>query len=238
MPRSHSIASLAGLALLTGSSGVLASESPWIDLVVARQLATACPTDFTRIHGTRRPEDLDPAIAILRQREAAIARDNTIPEDRPKVDAAMEAYATTLAGLIDKNVKAEGCTATFSGFGLDPITAPDLSAYARTVAIPESQRPKDLPKILDTGTNAALSLQRRIMLDLAADPRRCRPDGVSVEPLSIERVLAGNLPPFVGAPLYHQEAWTLSCAQGRETFTIGFIQDARRWRSYSIKERP
>jgi hypothetical protein len=203
-----------------------------------RQLATDCPTDYARIAGGRTPDALAPATAILRERESVIARQNTIAAERPKVEAAMEAYTRTFSDLVAKYLAAESCTATFSGLGLEPLPPGDLASYARDVPLPTSRRPDAVPPLLDTGTNATLALQRRILIDLAAEPRRCRPDGAVVKPMAIEPVLTRNLPPFVGAPLSHEEAWTLSCAEGRRTFTIEFIQDARRWRSYSIKDRP
>lgn len=235
--RFRSAPALLALVLACGTPQAQAGESPWIDLYAAQHLAGRCPDDFKRVYGRRDPKNLDAAVSILRDRETKIAEGLAPAAERASIPKAMDAYAAQLNQIIDQAVAKSGCTAAFTGLGLDPIPEPDLAAYAREVLIPDSKRPAQLPQVLRTETQAAVSLQRRILLDLAADPRRCEADGADVRRIRTDPVLVRNVPPFVGTPLRYEEAWTLTCAGGRKTFTIAFVQDARRWRKYEIEDQ-
>lgn len=218
-----------------------AGESLWIDLEATRILAPLCPAEARRGLGTLAPPDLVEATALIRRRETAFTAEVLTKGDLAAAEAAMTAYATLLDTEVRDGVARMGCAAAFDRLGLGtlPQGRDALLRAARDTPLPTTKRPADLPKRAQFGSQAAIGLQRAILMQLADATHRCDPDTARATPVAREPVLAKHAPPFVGYPEIFTETWRLTCDGAPKAFTVTFRQDARAWRGYDIApEKP
>lgn len=231
---------VASLLIVVGSAAH-AGESLWIDLEATRILAPLCPAETRRVLGTLALADLSAATALIRQRETAFTAEVLTKGDLAAAGTAMSAYATMLEAELRDGVARMGCAAAFERLGLGalPQDPHALLRAAQETPLPSTKRPADLPKRAQFGSQAAIGLQRAILLQLADETHRCDPDTAQATPVTREPVLAKHAPPFVGYPEIFTETWRLTCDGTPKAFTVTFRQDARAWRSYDLApEKP